>query len=75
VREWCVNTAVIDPATRSVLVNNEDGKMYRWNLNSNSLTETLTLTPGVGEAYTPTLIGPTGIVYGINNATLFGLGQ
>jgi hypothetical protein len=75
VREWCVNTAVIDPATRSVLVNNEDGKMYRWNLGSNSLTETLTLTPGVGEAYTPTLIGPTGIVYGINNATLFGLGQ
>ncbi|MFL6513895.1 MAG: hypothetical protein ACJ8M1_02605 [Chthoniobacterales bacterium] len=75
VREWCINTGVIDPATRSVLVNNEDGKMYRWHLGSNSLTETITLTPGIGEAYTPTLVGPDGTVFAINNATLFGLGQ
>jgi hypothetical protein len=75
VREWCVNTGAVDPATKSVLVNNEDGKMYRWNLESNSLTDTIVLTPGIGEAYTPTLVGPDGTVFGINNATLFGLGQ
>jgi hypothetical protein len=74
VREWCINTAAVDPATKSVLVNNEDGKMYRWNLPTNSLTETITLTPGIGEAYTPTIIATDGTVFAINNATLFALG-
>ncbi|MEY2538130.1 MAG: hypothetical protein QOG67_1870 [Verrucomicrobiota bacterium] len=75
VREWCINMAAVDPATKSVLVNNEDGKMYRWNLTTNSLTEALTLTSGVGEAYTPTVVGMDGTVFAINNATLFALGQ
>jgi hypothetical protein len=75
VREWCINTAAIDPATKSALVNNEDGKMYRWSFDCNMLTETLTLTPGIGEAYTPTLVGIDGTVFAINNATLFALGQ
>src|SRR5262249_10170130 len=71
VREWCINTAAVDPFTKSALVNNEDGKLYRWNLVTNTLTQTVTLTSGIGEAYTPTLIGPDGTVYAINNATLF----
>ena len=75
VREWCINTAAVDPFTKSVLVNNEDGKMYRWDLTSNTLSETFTLTTGVGEAYTPTLIGVDGKVYAVNNAILFALGQ
>jgi hypothetical protein len=75
VREWCINTAGIDPATKSALVNNEDGKMYRWSFTTNTLTETVTLTPGIGEAYTPTLVGMDGTVFAINNATLFALGQ
>ncbi|MBY0460620.1 MAG: hypothetical protein K2V38_25160, partial [Gemmataceae bacterium] len=66
VREWCINTAAVDPATGSVLVNNEDGKLYRWDLSTNTLSQTVTLTPGLGEAYTPTLIGPDGTVYAIN---------
>ena len=74
-REWCINTAAIDPATKSALVNNEDGKMYRWSFDCNMLTETLTLTSGIGEAYTPTLIGIDGTVFAINNATLFAIGQ
>jgi hypothetical protein len=75
VREWCINTAVVDPATHSVLANSEDGKLYRWDLTSNSFTQVITLTPGVGEAYTPTLIGADGAVYAVNNATLFAVGE
>lgn len=71
VREWCINTAAVDPATFSVLANSEDGRLYRWDLRTNTFTEALTLTDGIGEAYTPTLVGPDGTVYAINNATLF----
>ena len=71
VREWCINTAAVDPLTRSVFVNNEDGKLYRWDLVTGTLADQVTLTPGLGEAYTPTLVGPDGTVYAINNATLF----
>jgi len=35
----------------------------------------MTLTPGLGEAYTPTIIGGDGAVYAINNGTLFAVGQ
>jgi hypothetical protein len=75
VREWCINSAVVDPATDSVLANSEDGALYRWNLGSNSLTQAFTLTPGIGEAYTPTAIGADGTVYAINDATLFAVGR
>ena len=75
VREWCINSAAVDPFTKSVLANNEDGKLYRWDLTSNTLSETNVLTPGIGEAYTPTLVGVNGIVYAINNATLFAIGR
>jgi hypothetical protein len=71
VREWCINTAAVDPIGRSVFVNNEDGRLYRWDLASGTLADVVTLTSGVGEAYTPTLVGPDGAVYAINNATLF----
>ncbi len=75
VREWCINSAAVDPSTKSVLANNEDGKLYRWDLTSNTLSETNVLTSGIGEAYTPTLVGVDGLVYAINNATLYVLGR
>jgi hypothetical protein len=71
--EWCINTAAIDPLTNSAIINSEDGKAYRWDLVTNALTQILTLTGGVGEAYTPTVIGPDGTVYCINNALLFAI--
>ncbi len=74
VDEWCINTAAVDPATDSVLVNNEDGTLYRWNLATDTLTQQTSITNGLGEAYTPTAIGPDGTVYAINNATLFAVG-
>jgi hypothetical protein len=75
VREWCINTAAVDPLTKSAFVNNEDGILYRWDLATNTLADHVVLTPGVGEAYTPTLVGPDGTVYAINNATLFAVDE
>jgi hypothetical protein len=74
VHEWCINSCVVDPATDSIYANSEDGKLYRWDLATNSFTEATVLTPGLGEAYTPTWMGPDGRVYAINNATLFSVG-
>jgi hypothetical protein len=71
VKEWCINTAAVDPATDSILANSEDGTLYRWDLATNSFTQSVNLTSGIGEAYTPTVIGVDGTVYAINNATLF----
>lgn len=75
VREWCINTAAVDPATKSVMVNSEDGKLYRWDLTTNTLSQAVTLSAGIGEAYTPTLIGSDGTVYAINQAILNAVGR
>ncbi len=75
VREWCINTAAVDTVTKCAIVNNEDGKCYRWDFATNTLIQPVTLTAGIGEAYTPTLIGPDGQSYAINDAKLFALGQ
>jgi hypothetical protein len=74
VKEWCINTAAVDPFTKSILANSEDGKLYRWNLTSNKLTQKIRLTTGISEAYTPTAIGSDGSVYAINHAILDAVG-
>ena len=74
VREWCINTCAVDPVTKCAIVNNEDGKCYRWDFTTNTLSEVVTLTAGIGEAYTPTIIGPDGKAYAINDAKLFAIG-
>jgi hypothetical protein len=74
--EWCVNSAAVDPFTKSVLANNEDGFLYRWDLTSNQLIESVELTTTQsGEAYTPTAIGVDGTVYAINHGVLFAVGK
>jgi hypothetical protein len=75
VKEWCINTAAVDPFTKSVLANSEDGKLYRWDLTSNTLSEVITLSSGIGEAYTPTVIGSDGTAYAINEAILDAIGH
>ncbi len=73
--EWCINTMAVDPFTSSILVNSEDGIMYRWHLPSNSFTQRIRITDGLGQAYTPTVVGADGAVYGIGNARLFSIGR
>ena len=72
-REWCINTMAADPQRMSLLANNEDGKMYRWDLATNTLSQSIPLNAGLGQAYTPTLVGADGGVYAISNATLYAI--
>jgi hypothetical protein len=74
VREWCVNTAAVDPLTDSILANSEDGILYRWDLENNTFTQKIVSDGGLSQAYTPTAIGPDGTVYSINQSTLFAAG-
>jgi hypothetical protein len=73
VKEWCINTAAVDPFTKSILANSEDGYLYRWDLVTNQFTQRIKLTSGIAESYTPTAIGADGAVYAVNNAVLFSI--
>ena len=73
--EWCINSAVADTADDSVILNNEDGTLYRWDLATNTLAEKIRLNAPRPEPYTPTVIGPDGTVYAINNAILYAIGR
>ena len=72
-REWCINDAAVDPYTDSILANSEDGNLYRWDLASNTLVQSIALNWGTREAYTPTLIGVDGTVYSVNGGELFAI--
>jgi hypothetical protein len=74
VREWCINTAAVNPGTNSIYLPSEDGHIYSWNLATNSLSQGVELNKGIGQPYVPTIIGPTGIVYTLNGGTIFALG-
>ena len=71
VKEWCINSAAVDAINKCALVNSEDGHLYRWDFTSNSLSAAFPMAQATGEAYTPTLVGPDGAVYAINNAVLY----
>jgi hypothetical protein len=75
VKEWCINSAAVDVPGKSILANSEDGNLYRWDLTTNTLSQKVALTAGIGEAYTPTVIGVDGTAYAINDAILFAIGN
>lgn len=50
VKEWCINSAAVDPFTHSIIANSEDGTVYRWDLTSpGAPSQFLPLTAGVAE--------------------------
>jgi hypothetical protein len=75
VREWCTNSAAIDPFAASAIANSEDGVVYRWDFAGNSFIQQVRVTAGVGEAYTPAAIGADGAAYAIDGANLLRWGQ
>jgi hypothetical protein len=75
VREWCINTPGVNPATNSVFFPSEDGNLYRWNLATNSLDQFVTLNAGLGEPYVPTIVGPDGTLFTLNGGTLSAVGS
>jgi hypothetical protein len=71
VREWCINIAAVDASNKCAIINSEDGTVYRWNFVTNSLDASVFLNAPIGEAYTPTVVGPDGAVYAVNDAWLY----
>jgi hypothetical protein len=75
VMEWCINSAAVDPLSNSILVNSEDGSLYRWFPSTNVLQQTVYLNSGAAQAYTPTIIGMDGTAYAINGGILYAVGN
>jgi hypothetical protein len=73
--EWCINSIAVDPATGSAMANNEDGHLYRWDLDTGQLAENIQLGEPAGEAYTSTVVGPDGTTYAMSNAILYAVGS
>ena len=53
----------------------EDGRLYRWNLATNSLDQAVALNQGLGQPYVPSVMGPDGTVYTLNGGNFFALGN
>jgi hypothetical protein len=75
VYEWCISTAVVDPTTNSVFVNSEDGHLYRWNLKTDTITQSIQLNTPLPQAYTATIVGMDGTVYTTNNSEFYAVRQ
>jgi uncharacterized repeat protein (TIGR01451 family) len=74
VKEFCINAPAVNPATNSVFFDSEDGRIYRWNLVTNQIDQAAVLSPGLGQPYVPTVIGPDGTVYTLNGGNFFAIG-
>jgi RHS repeat-associated protein len=73
--QWFTSSPAVDLATRSVFATAEDGMLYRWDLGNDTLSQAIRLTAGVGEASTPTTVGPDGTVFAIQDGTLYAIGS
>ena len=69
-REWCINQGALDPTTGLIYVNNEDSKLWAWDINTNTFVGGVLLGEARQESYTPTVIAPDGSIMTINWGTL-----
>ena len=73
VREWCINSAAVDIPGKSVVVNCEDGTVYKLDLTTGALTSRIAVTDGIGEPYTPTMIAKDGTIFAVSKARIFAI--
>jgi hypothetical protein len=73
--EWCINSVAVDPVSGSAMANNEDGHLYRWDLDTGALAESIRLNAPAGQAYTMTAVGPDGTTYAMSDAILYAVGS
>ena len=73
VHEWCINSAAVDVLGKSVVVNSEDGSVYKLDLTSRSLTSHIAVTDGIGEPYTPTIIAEDGTIFAVSKAMIYAI--
>jgi hypothetical protein len=71
VREWCINSAAVDIPGKSIVLNSEDGSIYKFDLVTGELTSRLKLTDGIGEPYTPTIIAKDGTIFAVSKAKIY----
>ena len=51
VMEWCIDTAAVDPLTKSMLANIEDSWLHRWSMVSNSFTQRIRRTSDIAQRH------------------------
>ena len=73
VREWCINSAAVDVPGKSVVVNSEDGTVYKLDLTTGTLTSHIAVTDGIGEPYTPTIIAKDGTIFAVSKSRIFAI--
>jgi hypothetical protein len=75
VSEWSAGAPGVNPATNSIYVPNADGHIYRWDLSTDSLSQSAPFAAGKGASNGPLAIGPDGTIYTINGGGLFAAGD
>jgi len=72
--QWDTNSAAVDLANDSAYITDTDGQLFSWNFADNSLSQDIALGSPTSQAFTPTVIGPNGTVFAIDDGTLYAVG-